>query len=312
MKRLISALLFGQSLRHCPVALRPSEQRPVRAIAVGGGAEQDVTANLFPMSLSPLILGLARDRHEAEPTATIRMEDIASCHVLGSIAVSAAGSIDHAGARIELLRPTASSVRCMGPGSLAWKYLLAWRQARRNARNPHAFKMSFADLRALNVFYMMPRPVYLISTVHEDASNIFPMDLVGPLGGDGFLLALRQTSPAVELMRGSGRIVAAGAPAALKPAVYALGAHHAKRSIDWRALPFAAEPSPEFKIPTLRGALGLRELRVIATKPVDSHMVFVTSVATEAAAAADAPQLCHVSDMYAHWRAREGRPFTAA
>lgn len=311
MKRLIAALLFGQSLRHCPVALRSSEQRPVRAIAVGRGAERDVTGTLFPISLSPLLLGLACDGNEAERTATIRMEDIASSQVLGSIAVSAAGSIDHAGGRIELLRPTASSVRCMGPGLLAWKYLLAWRQARRNARIPHAFKMSFADLRALNLFYMMPRPVHLISTVHEDASNIFPMDLVGPLGDDRFLLALRQTSPAVELMRGSGRIVAAGAPATLKPAVYALGAHHSKRSIDWSALPFAVESSPEFRIPTPGCALGLRELRVIASEAVGSHMVFVTSVVTRSAAA-DAPQLCHVSDMYARWRARHGHPLTAA
>jgi flavin reductase (DIM6/NTAB) family NADH-FMN oxidoreductase RutF len=194
---------------------------------------------------------------------------------------------------------------------LAWKYLLAWRQVLRNARDPNAFKMSFADLRALNVFYMMPRPVYLISTVHDDASNIFPMDLVGPLGDDKFLLALRRTSPSVELMRRSERMVAAGAPAALKAQVYELGAHHKKRSIDWGALPFAIEPSAEFQIPTLGGALGVRELQVIATEPVGSHMVFVTSVATQSFAG-DTPQLCHVSDMYARWRQQQGWAFADA
>ena len=171
--------------------------------------------------------------------------------------------------------------------------------------------MSFADLKALNVFYMMPRPVYLISVVHGEASNVFPMDLVGPLGDDLFLLALRLTSPSVELIGKSGRVVAASAPAAMKEQVYHLGAHHKKRSIDWDALPFAVEPSPVFAMPTLSGPVGLRELEVLHSEPVGSHMLFVTSVANQIGEA-DEPQLSHVSDMYAHWRARHGRSFADA
>lgn len=305
----MTALLFGQSLRHRPVALVPSEQQPVRAVAVED-EERDISARLFPISLSPLLLGLADDGKDLLAALTIRLEDIASSRVIGSIEARSAGSIDFGCGRIQLLRPTASSVRCIGRGLLAWKFLLAWRQARRNARDPHAFHMSFADLRALNVFYMMPRPVYLVSTVHEEASNIFPMDLVGPLGDDKFLLALRQTSPAVELMRASRRIVAAGAPAALEASVYELGAHHKKRSIDWGRLPFTVEPSTVFRIPTPAGAVGVRELEVIHGEPVGSHMLFVTSVASRSATA-DTPQLCHVSDMYARWREQQGQPFSS-
>ncbi len=219
--------------------------------------------------------------------------------------------MEFSGSRITLLRPTCKFVRCVPAPLLAWRYALAWKQARRNLRDPHAFHMSFADLLALNVFYMMPRPVYLISVVHEHASNIFPMDLVGPLGADRFLLALRLTSPSVELMRNSGQFVAAGAPAAMKPAIYELGAHHKKRSVNWDALPFALDPSPGFGIPTLSNALGIRELEVVHSEPRGSHMVFVTSVANQTATR-DEPQLCHVSDMYARWRALQGRPFVDA
>ena len=310
MKRLILSVLLGQSIRHRPVALRRLEQQPVRAIATIDGGGRDITAMLFPISLNPLLLGIA-PAVAIPDQPTIGFEDRQSSRLLGLLRAPNVGSIDHPRGKIAVLRPTHASVRCIPAPLLAWRYALAWRQAQRNLKDAHAFHMSFADLKALNVFYMMPRPVFLISVVHEDASNIFPMDLVGPLGGDLFLLALRLTSPSVELIRKSGRIVAAGAPAAMKEQVYRLGAHHKERSIDWDSLPFAVEPSPAFGIPTFSGPLGLRELEVLQSEPIGSHMLFVTSVANRIGAA-DEPQLCHVSDMYAHWRARHGRRFVDA
>jgi flavin reductase (DIM6/NTAB) family NADH-FMN oxidoreductase RutF len=308
MKKLLLPLLLGQSLRHRPIALRRGERHPVRAIASGQAWERDVTAQLFPMSLNPLILGLAG---ESTAPRSIRMEDPASGKRLGTIVTAPHGQIDHPGGRLALLRPTICSVSCVPEHLLMWRYALAWRQARRSLRDPNAFHMSFADLRALNVFYMLPRPVYLISVVHEDASNIFPMDLVGPLGDDLFVLALRRTSPSVELMRQSGQIVAAGAPASMKREVYSLGIHHKRSSVDWNALPLSVQPSPLFGIPTPSQGLGVRELEIVHSEPIGSHMLFVTSVARKSGDV-DEPQLAHVSDMYARWSARHGRPFDNA
>jgi flavin reductase (DIM6/NTAB) family NADH-FMN oxidoreductase RutF len=161
------------------------------------------------------------------------------------------------------------------------------------------------------VFYMLPRPVYLVSVRHADAGNLFPMDLVGPLGDDAFLLALRLTSPAVETIRAAGRIVVSGAPARLKPAAYALGTHHKARSIDWDTLPLAVAPSPTFGIPAPVEATSRRELVVEQCQPVGSHMLFTTSV-VNSTEAGDEEQLCHLSDMYARWRAAQGRSFSPA
>ena len=310
MKRLLTSLLFGQSLRHRPVAINPLDQQPVRAVAIADGAEHDITTRLFPISLNPLLLGIAAAEPAPHTEMTIRMEDRSSSEVVGELHAKKQKFMNFHN-RITLFRPTSASVRCIPARVLAWRYALAWQQARRNLRDPHAFHMSFADLVALNVFYMMPRPVYLISVIHEDSSNIFPMDLVGPLGDDRFVLALRLTSPAVELMLKSGRFVAAGAPAAMKPEIYQLGAHHKKRSVDWDALPVSLAPSPNFAIPTLSNALGIRELKVVHSEPQGSHMVFVTSVANQTTAPNE-PQLCHVSDMYARWRALQERPFVDA
>jgi flavin reductase (DIM6/NTAB) family NADH-FMN oxidoreductase RutF len=312
MKRLLGTVISGQSLRHRPVALRAAEQRPVRAVVKTERGERDVTPLLFPVSLNPLLLGLCRTAGEPPAGAPeVRMHDEVTGHLLGSMHLESAGIVDHAGRCVDLLRPVRSSVRCVPFMYRAWRHALAWRQAQLNARQPHAFQMTFPDLRALNVFYMMPRPVYLVSVAHLDASNIFPMDLVGPLGDGTFLLALRLTSPAVELMRRGGRIVVSGVPAELKETAYRLAAHHKQRSIGWDALPFPVTASPVFSIPVPAEALRVRELQVLRSEAVGSHMFFITSIVSDSTRS-NGLQLCHVSDMYARWRAVRGRPFTDA
>jgi flavin reductase (DIM6/NTAB) family NADH-FMN oxidoreductase RutF len=309
MKRVLARLVAGQSLRHRAVALSPAEQRPVRAIATMRGVDTDVTARLFPTSLSPLLLGAARAAGD-EPVGALelRMADAESGETLAHLALAPAGLFEHPLGCLDLLRPTSWSVRCIGNADLAWRYLLAWRHARAQARVPNAFRMTLADLKALNVFYMMPRPVYLVSVAHERTSNLFPMDLVGPFDEDQFYLALRLTSPSVATMRASGRIVVSGVPASLAAAAYQLGTHHKKAAVDWEALPFTVEPSPRFGIPAPGNPLGQRELAIVHSEAVGSHMLFATRIAGERAPA-DAPQLCHVSDMYASWRDALRRPF---
>ena len=314
MKRLLRLLASGRSLRHRPVALRADEQRPVRARLTSGRGTVDVTPRLFPVSLIPFVVGLHSPGDleiGAGASVELRMEDEATGTPLGGLRLRAERVLAAPGGEVLLLRPTHARVRCVPALDRRWRHLLAWRQARMNARNPAAFAMSFPDLRALNVFYMMPRPVFLVTAAHGDAGNLFPMDLVGPAEPGSFLLALRRTSASVETMRASGRIVVSGMPAALKEAVYALGNQHRAGSIDWTRLPVAVERSPAFGLPVPADALRVRELEVRAVIEVGSHAFFDTRVAADTHRG-DAPQLCHVSDMYARWREARGRPFTGA
>lgn len=311
MKQLLRELIYGEGLRHRPVGLRAADQRPVRAVQVTAAGERDVSRRVFPASLSPLVVGLARTADEPilEP-CELRMVDASGEH-LGSIRLAPAGRVEHADWIIDLARPTAASVRCVPRAYQAWRYATAWRHAQLTAKRRHAFYIDFPDLKALNVFYMMPRPVYLVSVVHEGCDNIFPMDLVGPLDDDRFLLALRKTSPSIELMRAGGRIVLSGMPARFKEVAYRLAAHHRKLSVDWGALELATRPSPLFGFPVPAEALGWRELQVHKSAVIGSHVFFVTTVAGYTGAG-DEPQLCHVSDMYAGWRAANGRPLEDA
>ncbi len=311
LKRLVGAARHGEWLRHRPVGLTPAEQHPVRAIARSATGERDVSALLFPVSLKPFVIGLARVRDALPGGATeLRMFDETGAR-LGAIRLEPTGVVEHPAGSLDLYRPADCSVSCVPLPSLAWRYAAAWQHNRVNARRPGAFQMDFADIRALNVFYMMPRPVYLVSVMHGDRGNLFPMDLVGPLGDDRFLLALRASSQSVETICRSGRIVLGGAPARFKDVAYRLGRQHRERSIDWRALDLETALSPLFGWPVAADSLGVRELELIHHQAVGSHMLFVARVARQSPPD-DEPQLCHVSDMYAHWREMRGRPLFEA
>jgi flavin reductase (DIM6/NTAB) family NADH-FMN oxidoreductase RutF len=309
VKRLLSLLVGGQSLRHDAIALRPQEQAPVRAIFRTANDERDVSSLIFPLSLSPLLLGLWRQAGEgnAQPGELV-MQDAATGIMVGNISLVPNGTVDVSGGCFDIMRPVQSSASCSPWFDRAWRYALAWRQAQRNAKRPHAFKMTLADLRALNIFYMMPRSVYLVSVSEPNGRNIFPMDLVGPLTGGRFVLALRRTSPSIEAMRSGGRIAVSGVPAESKDVAYALGAHHKDALVDWAALPIPLRRSSRFDIPIPAGALRVRELKVQKCEAVGSHMLFITSIVSDSQTS-DEPQLCHMSDTYVRWASSRGHHF---
>lgn len=316
MKRLAQALIHGRSLRHRPVAL-PSHDRPpvIVSLRTASGIE-DVTDAVVPLSLKPFIFGVYLPDRRPSPVqlqapCSLEFQDRGSGTVIGRLKALAVLRDEGADGDIVQLRPEGSTNSALSPAARAWRYALAWRHGRANAKNPHHFRMSFPDLRALEVFYILPRPVYLVSVVHGERSNIFPMDLVWPVGAGGFMLALRRTNPSTVLMRESGRIVVSSVPAEQKAVAYQLGNHHRLESIDWDKLPFDTSPSQEFGIPTPSFSMRTRELEVRRVTDVGSHVCFETCVKADVLRTGGM-QLCHVSDMYAHWRAAHGRAFEDA
>jgi flavin reductase (DIM6/NTAB) family NADH-FMN oxidoreductase RutF len=292
-----------------------NEQRQVRVVLESDGNDCDVTRAVFPAALKPFTIGLdlgteVTDRLSVPAHATLRFEDATNAAVIGHIVVRTSQSLNLDPA-IGLFRPTGATM----PGELAlyraWRHFLAWRHTHAGARTSHNLQMSYPDLRALNVFYVLPRPVFLVSVADGERSNMFPMDLVAPVGADSFLLALRRTSPSVETMCACRRVVVSGAPATFKEIAYRLGSHHKKSSIDWATLPFALVSSTEFGIPRPVDATIVRELQIEQFHEISSHMLFQSRIVSQQVTS-DAPQLCHVSDMYARWRQRHGRPFVDA
>lgn len=120
-------------------------------------------------------------------------------------------------------------------------------------------------------------------------------------------MALRNTSPAVELMKTSGEIALGKVPIKHAEIAYRLGVHHKREAIDPEALPFETVPSPKCGLTMMRDVLEVREVRVIAHHEVGSHTLFVTT-AEHRQEIRPGRQMFHVQGLYQDYLERHGRP----
>ncbi len=312
MRRLLRLLLNGQSLRHLPIVYPPGAELPVRVVLRGlPDGSLDVSRDHVPVSLRPLVLGVRIEIDDDSVVASTSLaldfyDAVERRWPLASIGLTATGAVPLSRGALRLFRTRLLLNRSVGRLERWARYGLAWQHARRSASRGDRLQMSARDLRSLNAYYMVPRPVYLVGVEHGGRLNLFPMDLVGRVSSGEFLLALRATSPAIELIERSRRIAMSAAPASHFRAVYDLGAQHHALSIDARTLPFPVQPSPLFNLPVLAQPGLVREIGVREAHRVGSHMLFVGEIESEAGHTGE--QLAHVSAMFARWLTGAGRP----
>lgn len=299
LKRLL--LAAGRVPRYLPVGY-PSPQREVRVTLDGLATPCDVTDTHVMIALRPLVLALAAPN--GMPSATLAANGLSlrftPCTepqtTLGVVALRHETEITTDGATLHLFRQNGSSNAAMPPAAQAlfsaYHRFGEWK--RRHQRNT---PMLPDDLRAIQVLYICPRPVVLVSVQHGSASNLFPMDLIGQTDGPHFLLGLRNTSPSIPLIKGSRRLAVSDAPLEYTRIAFKLGEHHAKESIDWNALPFATAPSQGHGIPVPKAALRVRDLDVREVRDVGSHTLFITRVVNDERRR-DGLQMCFLAGSY--------------
>lgn len=276
----------------------------------GLGSALDVTHRHVIVSLRPLTVGVSLEQPLADEAVRLRRAELVLAErgpegrVMGRVRLQYSRALRAGSAPLCLFETRGHANHCL-PLIALWRFYLArWRRSR---GQPFNFKMRTAELHRQYVLYICPRPVLLVSVVHGPAGNLFPMDLIGPACGDGFVLALRSTSPAVRLMAESGRMALSSPPPELAPRVYDLGRHHRLASIDWDALPFAVRPSPRLSLPMPEPARAVREVEVDEVHPVGSHTVFVTRV-VNSQRLSDGPCLFHISGLYQAYLSGRRRP----
>jgi|GEM_PF-349556 len=320
MKRFVKRWLLGADSipQWVAVAIRPPQQQAsiwLRGIQAARTFALDVTRNATVTALRPLTFGLCLANHvsqnqlgETSPVLVIR-DGRLDGRILGQVKLRYTRSLDASAGRIDLFEVAKSRNYCLPWLRLQLHYLNEWRVGRMAKRNKgsqqgYNFSMPPRDLHSLFVFYTCPRPVVFVSVSHEGQSNLFPMDLIGPTDSPYFLMALRRTSPAVQLMQRSRRLALADVPAGYRDIAYDLGQHHKNTSINVEALPFETTLSPTWSLPVAKAALGIREVEVETTESIGSHELFVTRIVHEAHWH-DGPQLFHVPGLYQHYLARQ-------
>jgi flavin reductase (DIM6/NTAB) family NADH-FMN oxidoreductase RutF len=308
---LIGAALRATGLdpdvpRWLAVGLRPGEL-DVSVTLRNAQTAIDVSERCSVASLRPLqfALGVADGEFGGESVLEFRE---AQGLVLGEIGLRSARRIGPDGAW-ELCDTISHRNFTVPSALLKFTYarfeFLRLRDSLRNRNDPFS-SFGGLPLRASLVFYNRPRPVVLVSVSHAGRSNLFPMDLVGPVPGGRFLMALRSTSPAVLAMSGSRRIAMAEIPPSYKEHAYALAANHKRGGETFLRPPFEAQPSTVWKLLLPSEALRVREVEVEAVEVVGSHHLFTTRIVDEEAVF-DGPRLHHIPGLYGHGLKLRGR-----
>jgi flavin reductase (DIM6/NTAB) family NADH-FMN oxidoreductase RutF len=294
-----------------PVAL----QAPQAAVRVGLATardEFDVTRAAVVAALRPFTLAVGLDAQRrsaiaADSEPQLRLVDLDSARTVGVLQLQHVRNWDTSGAAIGLFEVRDATQRCLHWPYRPWNHWLQNRRMRANT-DPNNFFMPPAAVQQQMIFYICPRPVVLVSVDDGVHSNLFPMDLIGPISTDHFTLALRSTSPSIATMKCARRVALSDVPARDFATAYKLGVHHKNVQVDWEHLPFRIERSAEFSLPCPAIALRVRELAIVDFATIGSHTLFLGRVVSDRSTG-EGRQFFHTSGIYQHFRTRNARPF---
>jgi hypothetical protein len=278
----------------------------------GIGVPRNVTDNNVAVAARPFTIGIVLDgkwdatTERSHPSLKFH-ERGGENRLLGEIGLRPLETISVGSERLYLFQAETSENHCL-PKAVLWRRYLRysydrWRSRRRS--NASDIRMVARDVHSLFVFYICPRPVFLISVMDGEIGNIFPMDLIGSLGARYFSLALHSTCPAL-LMERSRRIAVSSIPVEHTSVAFELGKNHKKPFIDWGQIPFTTTSSAAFGLPVPKFSMRVREMEIEAVRPMGSHKLFVAKM-IEDQRWADGLQMFQIHGFYQAWK-QYGRP----
>ena len=299
---------------HPPQALVQVKLRTARG-------DFDVTHNNVVAALRPLTIAIGMGGMGGmDGRLSLALQDAAPCELyfvdardggtLGVLGLERQPDWTTDGIRLALFGVTSGTHRCLGWPHRPWNRWLQDRVVRAGAK-PGNFALGPAATQQIMIFYICPRPVVLVSVDTGSHSNLFPMDLIGPVGSDRFSLALRSTSASVEPMKAVRRVAISDVPAGQHKTAYSLGAHHKNAQVDWESLPFRLERSAGFSLPVPEWALRVRELEILDVRTVGSHTLFMAYARSDTVIREGA-QFFHTSGIHEHFRRNRGQALPQA
>jgi flavin reductase (DIM6/NTAB) family NADH-FMN oxidoreductase RutF len=307
---VLKRLVFGSATYpdQCAIGLT-YPQSEVCVWLRGLGPPREVTGSNVVACARPFTIGVFL---EGRPDASALGGTLASLEfhsqdpqnrLLGTIHLRAVGAIPVSTGELRLFQALDCRNYCLPRARLWARYLHygleQWRSATRSRASD--FRMTARELHCVFVFYICPRPVVLVSVVDSGLANIFPMDLIGPIGPQHFSFALHTTSTGVPLMERSRRIALSSVPVEQTSVAYALGQNHKTPCADLDHLPFPTTFSPTFGLPIPRFSLRVREMQIEAVRTLGSHTLFLART-VEDQRWAEGLQLFFVHGFYQAWR----------
>jgi flavin reductase (DIM6/NTAB) family NADH-FMN oxidoreductase RutF len=309
---VLKRLVFGSATYpdQCAIGLT-YPQSEVSVWLRGLGSPREVTGGNVVACARPFTIGVFL---EGRPDASTLGSTLPSLEFhpqsphsrpLGNIRLRPAGAIPVSMGELRLFQALDCRNYCIPRARLWARYLQHDLRQWRSAKHLEAsdFRMTAGELHCVFVFYICPRPVVLVSAADGGVANIFPMDLIGPIGPQHFSLALSTTSAGAPLMERSRRIALSSVPVEQTSVAYALGQNHKIGRVDLDHLPFPTTLSPTFGLPIPRFSLRVREMQIEAVRTLGSHTLFLARTVQDQRWA-DGLQLFFVHGFYQTWRQR--------
>jgi flavin reductase (DIM6/NTAB) family NADH-FMN oxidoreductase RutF len=297
--------------QRCALGIR-DPQSEVSVWLEGAGKPIEVTQNNVMVAARPLIIGVGfGQEHDwteiRRRRPVLKFRTMAEGRPLGDILLRMTENVPLSDEHLCLFETVGSRNYCVPKMRLWIRHLdeacRRWR-SERHSEKP-GFRMRAGELRSVFAFYICPRPVVLVSVVNGQARNIFPMDLIGPVGSRHFALSLHNSSAPLRLMEQSRRIALSSVPIDQSSVAFELGKNHNASDVDLCSLPFTTTASTVFDLPVPRFALRVREMRIETIQRFESHTLFIASTVTDEFLA-EGEQLFHVHGSYQVWRRKQG------
>ena len=286
---------------------------PQSEIAVwldGMSVPHDVTDRHVMACASPLTLGVVVDP-EWETSGAVAglslrfQERRADGCVLGRIRLRGLGVAASVGAGLRLFGVDRTDNYCLPRLQLFAHYLDLGYRRRRFNNNPEV-QLSAREAHAMIVFLICPRPAVLVTAVHNGGGNVFPMNLMGPVGDSHFAFALNSTRLAAPLVERAGRLAISNIPVEQAGLARQLGRNHLKESVDMNDLPFITRATPTFGFPVPDFAVRVRELEIEAKQRIGSHTFFIARTIHDEHGA-PLPEFFSIHGIYQAWRLKHAR-----
>jgi len=304
-RKIVRRMVLGDTdlPQQCAVAM-PDPQDEISVWLYGAGPPRDVTDAHAPACAAPFTIGIGLEDDPGESAhLSLRFcERHGERRMLGEIGLRAAGIIRTSGQTLRLFQARSCRNHCL-PWTRLWAHQLlqVYFQWRRGG-DPDV-RMDTLGTRSMMVLFICPRPVVLVSVMHGETGNIFPMNLMGPIGKDYMAFALNSSRQAAPFVERAGCTVFSNIPSEQSEVARQLRGNHRQKSVRWDQLPFETRPSASLGIPVPCFALRVREMEVEAVRKLGSHTLFVARVVHDERRSAR-PQFTMIHGIYQARRLR--------
>ncbi len=309
LSRVRSTILADTDLpQQCAVGLR-GPQSEVRVELHGLGTRpglRDVTGHHMIACASPFTIGIGLDAEPStgSPLSLRFFEREGDQRLLAEIELRLSASIPAGDQRLCLFEIGGVQNYCLPKPRLWAHYLFLAYLRSRGTKKPGEIPMVARGVHAGIACFTCPRPVVLVSVADGAAGNMFPMNLMGPVGDGWFAFSLNTTRQASPLVQRVGRVALSDLPFDQSDRARELRGNHKRESIHWQDLPFPTRTSAALGIPVPDFALRVREMEIETVRKLGSHTVFVARIVHEERCS-DGLQFFMIHGIYQAWRLRQ-------